>query len=122
MDGWTLSTIDEPEEHSETSEKIAAELVRITGDAGRYHVGYAAWLAEDSGKPQMITVFGSMCDGAVLLHLLEQMPAGAPQDDVQKAIMEGVKATYPPGLWQEPLGGIEVDPVTGRKTYWKADR
>lgn len=118
MDGWPL---DEPKESSETSQRVEAELVRITGDASRYHVRYYAWLAEESGKPHMITLLGSMCDGAVLLAQLVKMPPGAPEDEIRLAIMEAFKATYPPGQWQEPIGGVEVDPVTGQRTYWKSD-
>lgn len=121
MDGWTLDTIDEPLERSETSELVESELVRITGDASRYSVGYEPWLARELGKAQAITVYGQMCDGAVLLEALQRLPAGAPAADVDAEIQQATKAIWPPHLWREPISRTEIDPATGRRSYSKED-
>jgi hypothetical protein len=82
MSGWTLSTIDEPNDVS-TLERIDAELERLVAGAD----GAPCVLPLLPGDPSWLVRVGSdresvLCDEISLLEGLAALPTGSPPDAV----------------------------------------
>jgi hypothetical protein len=86
MDGWTLSTIDEPEDESALA-RIDAETERLAAGAGDAPCvlpllpGDPSWLVRVGTASESV-----LCDETSLLERLASLPTGSPLDDVWRAL------------------------------------